>query len=228
MDNELLKEKLKDISILCVEDEDGIREFLVSTLKYYFKEVYEARNGLEALEMYEEYRPKIILSDIEMPKMNGLDFVKKVRQNDISTSIIMLTAYSNEEYLMNLINLNIDHFILKPLNSKKLNEALNKYIERNFSEQISLSENLKLDLSKRELIFDDSTIIPLRKRENDFLNLLYKNKNSITTYEQIEIELWQDKIMTSHALKSFIKELRNKMPTNIIKNISQAGYILEN
>ena len=64
MDNELLKEKLKDISILCVEDEDGIREFLVSTLKYYFKEVYEARNGLEALEMYEEYRPKIILSDI--------------------------------------------------------------------------------------------------------------------------------------------------------------------
>lgn len=227
MDNELLKEKLKDISILCVEDEDGIREFLVSTLKYYFKEVYEARNGLEALEIYEEYRPKIILSDIEMPKMNGLEFVKKVRQNDISTAIIMLTAYSNEEYLMNLINLNINHFILKPLNSKKLNEALTKYININFSEQISLRKNLKLDLSKRELIYEDNTIIPLRKRENDFLNLLYKNKNSITTYEQIEMELWQDKFMTTHALKSFIKELRNKMPINIIKNVSQAGYILE-
>ena len=227
MDNELLKEKLKDISILCVEDEDGIREFIVGTLKYYFKEVYEARNGLEALEMYEEYRPKIILSDIEMPRMNGLEFVKRIRQNDLSTSIIMLTAYSNEEYLMNLINLNIDHFILKPLNLKKLNEALTKYIERNFSEQISLSENLKLDLSKRELIYEDCTIIPLRKRENDFLNLLYKNKNAITTYEQIEMELWQDKLMTSHALKSFIKELRNKIPVNIIKNISQAGYILE-
>ncbi|MGB9802079.1 MAG: response regulator transcription factor [Arcobacter sp.] len=227
MDNELLKEKLKDISILCVEDEDGIREFIVGTLKYYFKEVYEARNGLEALEMYEEYRPKIILSDIEMPKMNGLEFVKRIRQNDLSTSIIMLTAYSNEEYLMNLINLNIDHFILKPLNLKKLNEALIKYIERNFSEQISLSENLKLDLSKRELIYEDCTIIPLRKRENDFLNLLYKNKNAITTYEQIEMELWQDKIMTSHALKSFIKELRNKIPVNVIKNVSQAGYILE-
>jgi|TARA_R110002050_G_scaffold164460_4_gene294516 DNA-binding response OmpR family regulator len=227
MDNELLKEKLKDISILCVEDEDGIREFIVGTLKYYFKEVYEARNGLEALEMYEEYRPKIILSDIEMPRMNGLEFVKRIRQNDLSTSIIMLTAYSNEEYLMNLINLNIDHFILKPLNLKKLNEALTKYIERNFSEQISLSENLKLDLSKRELIYEDCTIIPLRKRENDFLNLLYKNKNAITTYEQIEMELWQDKIMTSHALKSFIKELRNKIPVNVIKNVSQAGYILE-
>lgn len=87
-------------------------------MKYYFKEVYEASNGLEALEMYEEFRPKIILSDIEMPKMNGLEFVKRIRQNDLSTSIIMLTAYSNEEYLMSLINLNIDHFILKPLNSK--------------------------------------------------------------------------------------------------------------
>jgi DNA-binding response OmpR family regulator len=227
MDTELLKEKLKDITILCVEDEAGIREFIVSTLKYYFKEVYEAKNGLEAYEIYEEHRPKIILTDIEMPRMNGLQLVKKIRQTDLTTSIIMLTAYSNEEYLMNLINLNVDHFILKPLNLKKLNEALNKYIDRNFSEQIVLSADLKLDLSKRELIYKDNEVILLRKRENDFLHLLYKNKNSITTYEQMEMELWQDKFMTSHALKSFIKELRNKIPVNIIKNVSQAGYILQ-
>lgn len=226
MDDYLI-EKLKDISILCVEDEDGIREFIVSTLKYYFKEVYEAKNGLEGYEIYEDYRPKIVLTDIEMPKMDGIELVKKIRKNDLSTMVIMLTAYSSEEYLMNLINLNVDHFILKPLNSKKLSEALTKYVEKNFTEQIFLHNDLMLDLSKRELIYKDTEIIPLRKREQDFLYLLYKNKNSITTYEQIEVELWQEKFMTSHALKSFIKEIRHKLPINIIKNVSQAGYILE-
>jgi DNA-binding response OmpR family regulator len=141
--------------------------------------------------------------------------------------IIMLTAHSNEEYLMNLINLNIDHFILKPLNSKKLNLALHKYINRNFSQEIMLHQDVILNLSKRELLYKNSTVIPLRKREKEFLHLLYKNKNTITTYMQIEMELWQDKYMTNDALKSFIKELRNKIPINLIKNSPQDGYYLD-
>ena len=225
--DDILLEKLKDISILCVEDEDGIREVIVKTLKYYFKEVYEAKNGQEALELYEYYKPKIVLSDIQMPNMDGIDLVKKIRKNDSETMIIMLTAYSNEEYLMELINLNVDHFILKPLNSKKLNEALQKYIDKNFSEEIYLHVDLKLDILKRELIYKNDEIITLRKREKDFLYLLYKNKDSIVNYNQIEIELWQDKFMTDHALKSFIKELRHKLPINIIKNVPQEGYKLE-
>ncbi|PKN13871.1 MAG: DNA-binding response regulator, partial [Deltaproteobacteria bacterium HGW-Deltaproteobacteria-24] len=138
-----------------------------------------------------------------------------------------LTAHSNEEYLMNLINLNIDHFILKPLNSKKLNLALHKYINRNFSQEIMLHQDVILNLSKRELLYKNSTVIPLRKREKEFLHLLYKNKNTITTYMQIEMELWQDKYMTNDALKSFIKELRNKIPINLIKNSPQDGYYLD-
>ena len=129
MNEELLKE-LKNISILCVEDEDGIRQTIVSTLKYYFKEVYEACDGNEGYELYEYYKPKIVLSDIQMKDCNGLELVKKIRQTDSETMIIMLTAYSNEEYLVELINLNINHFILKPLNSKKLTDALEKYLQK--------------------------------------------------------------------------------------------------
>ncbi len=219
--------QLKDVSILCVEDEDGIREFVVNTLKYYFKEVYEATDGIEAYEIYEEYKPKIILSDIQMQNMDGIELVKKIRETDPSVFIIMLTAYSNEEYLIDLINLNINHYILKPLNLKKLDDALIKYAEKNLLKQLYLHQDLKLDLLKRELIYKSNEIIFLRKREKDFLHLLYENKNSITTYEQIDSELWQDKDMTTHALKSFIKELRGKIPINIIKNVPQAGYILE-
>ena len=106
--DEFLLEKLKDISILCVEDEDGIREVIVNTLKYYFKDVYEACDGEEAYEMYLEYKPRIILSDIQMKNINGVEFVRKVRQTDRHTAIMMLTAHSNEEYLIDLINLNVN------------------------------------------------------------------------------------------------------------------------
>jgi len=203
-----------------------MRDIIVKTLKYYFNEVYEASNGEDAYSIYEEYKPKIILSDIQMSKMNGIDFVKKIREVDLNVMIIMLTAHSDSEYLMELINLNINHFILKPLNLEKLDEGLKKYIQRNLYESLKLSNDLVLDVLKRELIYKDNERIVLRKKEKDFLEMLYKNRNSVTKYEQIEFELWLDKEMTPYALRSFIKELRMKIPINIIKNIPQEGYSL--
>ncbi len=223
--NERLYKELKNIPILCVEDEDGIREVIVQTLKYYFDEVYEARDGNEAFECYEYYKPKIILTDIQMKNCDGVEFIKQVRATDLNTTIFVLTAFSNEEYLMDLINLNISHYILKPLNLKKLNEALIKYLSKNHK-PIKITEELILDIEKRELIYKDSEIIPLRKREKDFLQLLLQRRDTIVTYMQIEEELWIDKEMTTHALKSFIKDLRAKLPINIIKNVPQEGYTL--
>ena len=221
-----LIEELKNLSILCVEDEFGIRESIVNTLKYYFKDVYEASNGKEAFELYTYHKPKIVITDIQMRDGDGIELVKKIRENDFETMIIMLTAHSNEEYLMDLINLNINHYILKPLNLTKLSESLEKYLIKS-SKLVLLCEDLLFDLQKRELIYKNNEIIHLRKREKDFLYLLYEKKGSILRYEEIEFELWNDKEMTSHALKSFIKELRNKIPVNIIKNIPQEGYTLQ-
>lgn len=221
-----LIEELKNISILCVEDEFGIRQTIVNTLKYYFKDVYEASDGTEGFELYEYYKPKIVITDIEMRNGNGVELVKKIRENDFETMIIMLTAYSTEEYLIDLINLNVNHYILKPLNLKKLSQALEKYLLKS-SKPIVLADELFLDLQKRELIYKNSEIIPLRKREKDFLHLLYEKRDAILKYEEIEFELWNDKEMTTHALKSFIKELRNKLPINVIKNIPQEGYTLQ-
>lgn len=224
MNEELLKE-LKEFSILCVEDEEGIRKVIVDTLKYYFDEVHEAKDGNEAYEIYEYYKPQIILTDIQMKNCDGVELVKRIREDDNNTIIIMLTAYSNEEYLMELINLNINHYILKPLNAKKLNDALVKLLSKN-NKVIKLSNELSLDLKKRELIFNGKEFTLLRKREKEFLHLLYQKKGGILSYYEIESELWVDKEMTTHALKSFIKELRAKLPLNIIKNVPQEGYTL--
>ena len=156
--NETLFTQLKDYTVLCVEDEDGIRKRLVNTLKYYFKEIYDCNSGKEGYDLYLEYKPNIIITDIQMQNGNGIDLIKKIRKNDFSTKIILLTAFSNEEYLMDLINLKVNHFILKPLNSEKLLEGLLASFEDKLQQLIKLSDDIYLDSAKRELLYKNQNI----------------------------------------------------------------------
>lgn len=222
MDEKIL-EQFRNYRILCVEDEDGIRKRVVSTLKYYFDDVLEASNGEDGYDLYEEYKPDIIISDIQMPKKNGIEMVQNIRKKDLSTVIIMLTAYSSEEYLLQLINLNINHYILKPITSDSLLNGIIKSFANKFDEKIQFDNDVYFNVKEYELYYKDE-IISLRKREKEFLLLLCKNKNSIVTYEQIEEYLWRDKSMSMSALKTFIKELRQRLPINLIVNIPQLGY----
>lgn len=224
--NDIL-EQLKNYTILCVEDEDGIRKRLVNTLKYYFKEVYEASNADVGYELYYEHKPSVIISDIEMPKKNGIQMVSEIRKNDSSTIIIMLTAYSSEEYLFNLINLNINQYILKPVISENLLNAIIKSFGNRLEQKIKFTEDIYFNRVKRELYFKDE-IVSLRKRDKEFLLLLHENKHRILTYEMIEEYIWKDKSMSMSALKTFIKELRQRLPIDFIVNVNQEGYKLSN
>ncbi len=219
--------QLEKFTILCVEDEDGIRKRLVNTLKYYFKEVYEASNAQDGYYLYCDYKPDVILSDIEMPNENGISMVKDIREEDLDTLIVMITAYSNEEYLLDLINLNINQYILKPVNSESLLNGIVKAFGNRLNEVLNFSEELFFDMTQYELIYK-SEIIPLRKRDKDFLILLHKNRNRVVTYDLIEEYLWRDKSMSLSALKTFIKEFRQRLPIDIITNKPQEGYKLKN
>ncbi|RXJ81967.1 response regulator transcription factor [Arcobacter sp. F2176] len=219
-------EQLKNYTILCVEDEDGIRKRLVNTLKYYFSEVYEAANGEEGYYLYYEKKPNIIISDIEMPEKNGIQMVEEIRKNDLTTIVIMLTAYSSEEYLLNLINLNINHYILKPVVSDNLLSGVIKALGNKLKKKVVFSEELYFDMGKRELYYKNEKVL-LRKRDKNFLLLLHENKNRVLTYSMIEEYIWKDKSMSMSALKTFIKELRQRLPIELIENIPQEGYKLK-
>ena len=222
-----ITEQLKNYTVLCVEDEDGIRKRLVNTLKYYFADVYEASNGEEGYELYYEYKPSIIISDIEMPKKNGIELISEIRKNDLNTIIIMLTAYSSEEYLLSLINLNINHYILKPITSENLLNGIIKAFGDRLENKIKFSNDIYFNIKKRELYYKDE-IIMLRKRDKDFLLLLHENRNRVLTYSLIEEYIWKDKSMSMSALKTFIKELRQRLPIDLIVNVPQEGYKLIN
>lgn len=222
--DETILNQLKKYTILCVEDEDGIRKRLVNTLKYYFDDVLEASNGEDGYDLYLEYKPDIVISDIEMPYKNGIELIQLIRKNDLNTIIIMVTAYSNEEYLLDLINLNVNHYILKPINSDNLLTGIIKGLGDKLTKNIFFSIDCYFDIQQYKLFYNNEEII-LRKREIEFLILLHDNK--ILNYEQIEEYIWKDKSMSMSALKTFIKELRQKLPLELIQNVPQTGYKLE-
>ncbi|WP_331773904.1 response regulator transcription factor [Sulfurospirillum sp. 1612] len=220
-----LEQILSKCTVLLAEDDEEVRKRLKNTLQFYFKAVYEDSNGDDAYDTFIEKKPDLLISDIEMSDGDGIELVKRIRKVNLNTPIIILSAYSKEEYLLKLINLKIDHYILKPTNNKQLFEAISKALLSENKKILELSSKLYLNIDDNTLSYQGQKII-LRKKEKDFLELLYQNKHRITKYDILQEYIWGDKIMTQNALKTFIKELRRKLPIDIIKNVKQEGYII--
>jgi len=126
---------------------------------------------------------------------------------------------------MELINLKIDHFILKPANAERLLEGIKRALDGKLIGRIKLGRDLLFSPLERKLFLKELEI-SLNKREKDFLLLLLQNQKKITTYAQIENTLWDGKVMSSEALKTFIKDLRKKVTIEFLENLPQEGYRL--
>jgi len=227
MQKELL-EKLQTLSVLYAEDEVGIRENIADSLGYYVKEVIQASNGAEAFELYEEKKPDIILSDIHMPILNGIEFVKKVRETNRDIPIVMITAYTDKKYLLEAVELHMEKYIVKPIELEPLFEVLEKCVEvLDVNKEITLKvdDNYKYDYDKKELKYKDESIL-LNKKEMLFFEVLISNQNRVVTYEELQDKVWGDDVMTDSALRSLVRNLRKKLPTDIVFNLSGVGYRL--
>ncbi|MGE3551205.1 MAG: response regulator, partial [Geobacter sp.] len=113
-----------DISLLYVEDEKVTREQVSRILQRVVTELHVAENGREGLALYREKRPDIVLTDIMMPLMNGLEMCREIRQLDHDSQLIMLTAYSDTDYLLECIALGINQYVQKPVDFARLTSAI--------------------------------------------------------------------------------------------------------
>lgn len=112
------------ISLLYVEDERTTREQIARILQRTVTELHVAENGQQGLELYRTHHPDIILTDVMMPGMSGLEMAREIRHQDRDSQIIMLTAYSDTEYLLDCISLGINHYVQKPVDFSLLSEAI--------------------------------------------------------------------------------------------------------
>jgi diguanylate cyclase (GGDEF)-like protein len=119
---------LKNITILYAEDEKDLREVTHQILKGFTKKQYVAQNGQEGLELFRAHENEIdlIITDVNMPVMNGLDMVKEIKKTNINIPIIVATAFSNKEYLLEAIDIGIDKYVLKPIDIAKLLQVMSQ------------------------------------------------------------------------------------------------------
>jgi len=140
-----------DISILYVEDEPAAREEILVFLQRRAREVFAAANGREGLELFREKRPDIVITDIRMPILDGLEMAKQIRAIDRDAKIVVTSAHGDTAYLMQAIDVGIDAYVMKPVDAGKLQEAIRKCAEVVEYRKEALRHQRELQRSMEEL-----------------------------------------------------------------------------
>ncbi len=186
---------LKNFTLLFVEDDSGVQEQMKMMLQDEVKEFYQAYNGEMGLQCYREKKPDIILTDINMPVLSGLDMAETIKQADKNQPILMLSAFDERDILLNAINIGVDGFIIKPIDMVQLNSKLER-IAQELQDRID-TENSRLQelkqKQKQELLslynlahFDTLTGIPNRYLFNEKLDQAIVKSN----HEQMQFALF--------------------------------------
>ena len=222
------KEFLKNLTILYVEDDEQVRKNAVEYLKRICKNVLEAANGKDAIGIWKDEKPDIIITDISMPRLNGLDMASYIRAHDSDVQIIIATAYADTEYLMQAVELQLVKYLIKPITKEKLLSALDQSIK-----MIDDKSKFSLQLSKKcsynaysQIIICGTKEMKLTKNEYLFMDLLSHHHSRVVRYEEIENAIWPYDGMSQDAIRSLVRTIRKKLPDGVIENVSGIGYKL--
>ena len=175
------------------------------------------------LKKYKKTIHDIIITDISMPKLNGLDMISKIRKISTSVPIIILSAFSEKEHLFKAIDMSVNKYLVKPID---VDELLNIISE--ISNGLSSIQNIILPMgysynSKDKKLYLGHKFISLTKKETLFMDILTKDKTDYVSNKDIYAYVWNDEVSDS-AVRTFIRRLRQKTNKDLIVNISGLGY----
>lgn len=210
------KTLLSNITILYVEDEMMISEEVSFFFKKYVKDFYVANNGEEGLTLFKKVKPDILITDIQMPKMNGLDMIKRI--GDTSVPIIITTAYSDIDYFLKAIELKISKFVIKPINLINLvSDVQNCVIESHLQDKLFEKDNLLKIVDENVLISitdKDGIIIDVSNAFCEFTKFkkeeLIGESHRILKHEDTPTSLYKNMWNEISSGKSFTTEIKNR------------------
>ncbi len=160
-------EKYKDVKLLCVEDEPDISAWFLRHFSKIVPSVFVATDGAQGLEIFKRERPDVVITDIMMPVMNGLELSKKIKELSPTTKIIVVTAHGSTEYLTEAIEIGVDRFLCKPISLPKLDKSF-------FSCAQAVANEKELAKKKDEIIkigsIDSLTLLPNRRKLIEAVN----------------------------------------------------------
>lgn len=221
-----------NFSILYVEDDATLRNIYVELLQLYFKNVYEASDGKEAIEKYSLYQPSVVILDINIPKINGLKVAKIIRDKSPDVILIMLTAYSDTQKLLEAMELKLTKYLIKPIKTFELEDILADVVlklnEKKINDNtLSLNCNYYWDKEKKQLYCKTNQQIKLTKKEYLLIELFCKNKQKIFSNEDILNYIWEDDTYNPNKLRIIFSKLKAKLSCNLFDSIYNVGYKLK-
>lgn len=219
---------LKNKNVLYAEDDNITREQTAEILGMLFNKIYVAADGEEAYRLYEDEAPDLIISDIKMPKKDGLTLIRHIRQNNYTIPIILMTSFAEQEMLLNAANLSIDGYLVKPVELEKLTFTICKAIQRANKEMglIMLGKQLYYNTATQEL-YKNGSVVALGGKEHELLQLLINNKHRTVTKEEMGEVLWPLDPICESAIKNIVLRLRKKLEIDIIISVRGVGYRLD-
>ena len=213
-------------TLLYVEDEAYVREAAVMFLEEYFSEIYEAGDGKEALEIYHDKKPDIIITDIKMPEMDGLELCEAIRKEDKKTPLIIMTAFTDTDYLLKATELNLVKYLLKPIEELSFVKAIERcfaLLDSDESNIIKLVDGFVFD-TLNQVLSKEKEMVKLTAFQIALLEILIKNRGNMVSYRQLENSIWYDSSMSQDALRCLVRDTRKKTSKALIENISKMGY----
>lgn len=220
----ILKEKM----VLFAEDDTITRNQTTEILEMLFDKVLTAENGEEAYHLYEDESPDFIITDIKMPKYDGLQLIQKIRRDNYTIPILLMSSFTEQKMLLSAANLSIDGYLVKPVELERLTFAICKALQRtNKSEGlVVLGKNLFYNSATKELYYEGS-VVSLGIKEQELLVLLLNNRHTTITKDEIAKALWPLDPICESAIKNIVLRLRKKLGLNIIISVRGIGYRLD-
>lgn len=228
---------MERINVLLVEDETNLALIIKDTLEGQDFNIHTASNGEEGLRLFFDIRPDVLVADVMMPRMDGFEMVRRIRQTDQRTPVLFLTARSAVNDVVEGFELGANDYLKKPFGMQELIVRIKALVGRACSytspvqEEQSLYEigNYQLDVRRQVLLYNGITQ-ELSYRETAILHRLRQNRNCVVNTQDILLDLWgDDSFFNQRSLHVFITKLRHKLAKDEsirIVNVRGIGYKL--
>lgn len=220
--------------ILIVDDEPDILELIEYNLKKEGYQVFSARNGQEAVAEAKKTLPDLIVLDIMMPKMDGIEACRIMRTMPEfkNTFMVFLTARSEEYSEIAGFNVGADDYIAKPIKPRALVSRINAILRRNAPPEEVADNKLEIGnlVIDREayLVYKDGVKVVLAKKEFELLYLLASKPGKVYTREVILKNIWEDSVVvTNRTIDVHIRKLREKLGDDVVATVKGVGYKFE-
>ena len=215
--------------ILLVDDEEDILEFLSYNLRKEGYKIKTASNGKSALKILEKFNPDLIILDVMMPEMDGIEVCESIRKNEKNDDVLILflTARSEDYSELAGFSAGADDYITKPIKPKLLVSRVNAILKRKrktneTNSPISIGE-ININKSTHKLLYSDKEIY-LARKEFNLLYLLMTIPGKVFTREEIITTIWKDAIVGDRTIDVHIRKIREKIGSNHIKTVKGIGY----